>query len=121
MTLLSHSPTDMPDWRAASRAASRASGRRPLKFHGPPDFIARPNHIGRRAQSFELLLGNRRSRGHGVLGIRLFKIRVNKRLRGLRTRQEMALCGNQPVASEPGPASGTLRGARWNRAVVVLS
>src|SRR6476660_9129291 len=39
ITVLSHSPTDMPDRRAASRAAARASGRRPLKFHGPPDFI----------------------------------------------------------------------------------
>ena len=39
MTELSHSPTDMPERRAASRAAARASGRRPLKFHGPPDFI----------------------------------------------------------------------------------
>src|ERR1700734_3287287 len=39
MTELSHSPTDMPDRRAASRAAARASGRRPLKFHGPPDLI----------------------------------------------------------------------------------
>src|ERR1700691_6254073 len=39
MTVLSHSPTDMPDWRAASRAAARASGWRPLRFQGPPDFI----------------------------------------------------------------------------------
>src|SRR5713101_2932846 len=41
MTLLSHSPTDMPDRRAASRAASTVSGRRPLRFHGPPGFIGR--------------------------------------------------------------------------------
>ena len=39
ITLLSHSPTDMPDRRAAVRAASRASGRRPLRFQGPPDFM----------------------------------------------------------------------------------
>src|SRR5580704_6560075 len=39
MTSLSHSPTDTPERRAAERAASRAWGRRPLKFHGPPDFI----------------------------------------------------------------------------------
>ncbi len=39
MTVLSHSPTDIPERRAASRAAARASGLRPLKFHGPPDLI----------------------------------------------------------------------------------
>jgi hypothetical protein len=39
MTSLSHSPTDTPDRRAAVRTASRASGRSPLRFHGPPDFI----------------------------------------------------------------------------------
>src|SRR5580692_541274 len=42
MTSLSHSPTDMPDCRAAVRAPSRASGRRPFKFHGPPEFILTP-------------------------------------------------------------------------------
>src|SRR5438067_7861867 len=41
MTLLSHSPTDMPDRRAASRAVSTVSGRRPLRFHRPPGFIGR--------------------------------------------------------------------------------
>src|SRR4029077_3792691 len=41
MTLLSHSPTDMPDRRAASRAASTVSGRRPLRFHASPGFIGR--------------------------------------------------------------------------------
>src|SRR5438477_3846648 len=41
MTLLSHSPTDIPDRRAASRAVSTGSGRRPLRFHGSPGFIGR--------------------------------------------------------------------------------
>src|SRR5437763_5141940 len=41
MTLLSHSPTDMPDRCAPSRAASTVTGRRPLRFHGAPGFIGR--------------------------------------------------------------------------------
>lgn len=39
ITRLSHSPTDVPDRRAAARAISRPSGPRPLSFHVAPDFI----------------------------------------------------------------------------------
>jgi len=39
ITLLSHSLTDLRDRRETGRAISSASGRRPLSFHGAPDFI----------------------------------------------------------------------------------
>src|SRR5438477_12796078 len=39
MRSLSDSPTETPDRPAASRAAVKVSGRRPLRLHGPPDFI----------------------------------------------------------------------------------
>ena len=68
ITLLSHSPTERPDARAASRAAARASGRRPLRFHGPPDFIlaSKPDEE-QDAPCFEPLRVNSRRRGPGVL------------------------------------------------------
>jgi hypothetical protein len=40
MVLLSHSPNVMPERRAASFAASRASGSIPFTLHGKPGFIA---------------------------------------------------------------------------------
>ena len=39
MTLSSHSPTDMPERRAASRAVSRACRLTPSTCHGTPDFM----------------------------------------------------------------------------------
>ena len=42
ITLLSHSSTATSTRCVASRSASRACGRRPLRFHGPPDFILAP-------------------------------------------------------------------------------
>src|ERR1700677_2450291 len=84
MTELSHSPTDMPDRRAASRAASRASGRRPLRFHGPPDFIARPSYFGRNDDRPVLSGGSLADEGEGAVFCprpRLFRNRVNKSLK----------------------------------------
>src|SRR5271169_1088172 len=83
MTSLSHSPTDMPDWRAASRAVfarfwTEASQiPRTARFHCAP----KSHREEQDGPVFELWLGNRGSRGRGVLGIRLFRNRVNKRLR----------------------------------------
>ncbi len=54
---------------------------------------------------FELWLGNRRSRGRGVLGIRLFRNRVNKRLKTALDPLRMGV-GRQSGGMEPG----------WNRA-----
>src|ERR1700694_2251 len=47
MTLLSQSPTDMLQRRAASSAVSRACGRTSLMFHGTPEFMLAPTFDGR--------------------------------------------------------------------------
>ena len=84
ITLLSQSPTDTSDGRAASRTVARVSGRKPLKFHGPPDFIlANP----RREEPGTALLRARCSTADEARRAilcpqeRPFRITVNKRLK----------------------------------------
>ena len=83
ITALSHSPTDIPERRAASRAAARASGRRPLRFHGPPDFILAPKLMPEKLMC-PLSRSSRNSNAEvnpycSETG--LFRITVNNRLR----------------------------------------
>src|SRR6202522_312861 len=84
MTEFNHSPTDMPERRAASRAASRASGRRPLRFHGPLDFIlaSKPHREEQGVPLSRANALNRRGGGRGSLSSnRMLRITVKKALK----------------------------------------
>src|SRR5687768_10839670 len=70
MTVLSHSPTDMPARRAASFAASRGLGRTPFALHGMPSFM--PTPILLRGAGSPMAQLNQRFRGETNGGAVLF-------------------------------------------------
>jgi hypothetical protein len=85
MTVLSHSPTDIRERRAASRADARASGRRPLRFHGPSDFMLTRKWIPEKLDLPPDASRSSRNRNAELTPycpeMRLFRIAVNNRLR----------------------------------------
>src|SRR5690348_10834484 len=111
MTLLSHSPSDMPERRAASRALSRASGRMPFTLHGTPNFILEDPRQMEQMEGRARPSWNRRLLTTGARGAahqstrRLFPVTVNKPLRSRRSaRFRLRFFGWQAAAA----------GARWN-------